>query len=193
MLMLEEIKEIYKNVIINKVNDDITIIDCYKSEKKEIHLYVRVVFENNRIYYTGDMGYYIFEVGNIKTFFKGERINPCYWAEKVKASDSDLINKYIEPDKLGEVLIKELLDHDHLIDKEGVLKSEVTECVDDFFNFYFDPDEIRVYDGLIELLDDLEISDGWEVAGDIIRSVQDYSYRFLYACSLLQWIENKYF
>ncbi len=46
--------------------------------------------------YTGDMGTYVFSrVRDMLDFFRGERINPGYWAEKVLASDkSDGITQW---------------------------------------------------------------------------------------------------
>lgn len=47
--------------------------------------------------YSGDMGCYVFfRVEDMFRFFRGERINPGYWAEKVQAEDREGVKEYDE-------------------------------------------------------------------------------------------------
>ena len=189
----EELRNYYKIIERNKVNDDIEVIDLY-NEERSINLHVRLLFAYNKLYYTGDMGSYTFgkSICNVRTFFKGNWINPGYWQEKVEAYSEPLIDSDVPYDKVADEVNEFLKDYEKLFTDSNL--DEYTDDVKDsvwLFHNSLESNEYRVYDQITELFDELEISYGSEDVANIIRNCQDYNCRFLYACELIQWVENE--
>lgn len=181
----EELRNYYKIIERNKVNDDIEVIDLY-NEERSINRHVRLLYAYNKLYYTGDMGTYVFgnNVFNIKGLFKGKEINPYYWSEKVEASSQPLLDTDIDFDKVLAAIKEEFADE---------LTEAAQELIDDFESdgFFWESNEIRAYDKVRELCSDIGMCDPDETANSIICNCQEYSSRFLYACKLIQWVENE--
>lgn len=189
----EELRDYYKIIERNKVNDDIEVIDLYNAERSN-NLNVRLLFAYNKLYYTGDMGSYIFgnTIHHIKTFFRGSHINPYYWREKVEAYSEPLIGIDISYDKIVDEVNEFLKNYEELFTDSNL--DEYTDEVKNaiwLFHNSLESNGYRAYDQITELFDELEIIYGSEDVANIIRSCQDYNYRFLYACELIQWVENE--
>lgn len=178
----EELRNYYKIIERNKVNDDIEVIDLYNAER-ETNRHVRLLFAYNKLYYTGDMGSYTFgkSICNVRTFFKGSYINPGYWQEKVEAYSEPLLCPNIDVDKAREAIIEEIKDYGDEVDEEKI----------DEGLWSWDSNEYRAFDTIQELFEDLGYMDTCEMATSVFRSCQEWSSRFLYACELIQWVENE--
>lgn len=181
----EELRDYYKIIERNKVNEDIEVIDLYNKERSII-LHIRLLFAYNKLYYTGDMGTYVFgnHVFNIRKFFKGKEINPYYWSEKVEASSQPLLDTDIDFEKVMEAIKEEFSDG---------MTDAAQELINDFESdgFFWEPNEIRAYDKVWELCSDIGLCDPNETTNNIISRCQNYNSRYLYACEVIQWVENE--
>ena len=189
----EEIKNYYKIIERNKVNEDIEVIDLY-NEERSINLHIRLLFAYNKLYYTGDVGSYIFggSICNVRTFFKGDYINPFYWQEKVEASGDPLIDTDVSYCKVVDKVNEFLKDYEELFTDSNL--DEYTDDVKDIiwlFHNNLESNEYRAYDQITELFDELKISYNAENVANIIRDCQGWNSRFLHACEVIQWIENE--
>lgn len=189
----EELKDYYKIIERNKVNDDIEVIDLYNAERS-INRHVRLLFAYNKLYYTGDMGSYTFgkSICNVRIFFKGNWINPGYWREKVEAYSEPLIDTDVSYDKVVDEVNEFLKYYEELFIDSNL--DEYTDEVKDavwLFHNSLESNEYRAYDQITNLFDELEIIYDSEDVANIIRSCQEWSSRFLYACEVIQWVENE--
>ena len=67
----EQLQKKYKHIEVEK-QGDIIIVKLYRSENiKDKTYFVRIVFVDNKLFYSGDMGTYVFgkTIVNIFTFF----------------------------------------------------------------------------------------------------------------------------
>jgi hypothetical protein len=125
--------------------------------------------------FVGDMGDYVFNrVEDMLTFFRHNKINPGYWAEKVQAQDKDSgIEEYSED--LARAWVKQSLD-------DGEAPQEVREQADmiDYSN-----GDARFYDSVDAVGWD-GFADHWEA------NVRDYTYRYIWCCLALVWAVKQY-
>lgn len=182
----EKLKERYKYIVQKKINDDITSIELFTSERQSITYYVRLLFAYGKLYYTGDMGSYIFgqNIDDIKTFFKGTKINPCYWAGKVECASYPIFPQDVDTDKVR-ILVKE-----HIRVNGISVSKEMKEQIDDDLN-NLETNMYRAYDTVLKIFEELGIYDPSEEVGYIIEHSRGYDFNYLYACELLQWVENE--
>lgn len=185
-MTVEELKERYKIIEAKRINDDIVCVDLYHDEKKENYLHIKLLFAYNKLYYTGDFGTYVFGeiICNIFNFFKGERINKGYWKEKCEAASEPII-----PDEVNNLEELEKAVREELKEREIEITDDIEDKISDCF-YYMDSNAIRAYDRIVELFDDLGISNAGEMAYDVVRAAQGYSGRFIYACEVIQWVSN---
>lgn len=178
----EELRNYYKIIERNKVNDDIEVIDLYNEERSN-NRHIRLLFAYNKLYYTGDMGSYTFggSICNVRAFFKGNYINPGYWQEKVEAYSEPLLCPEIDVDKAREAIIKEIEDCGDEVDEEEI----------DNGLYLWESNEYRAFDIMHDLFEKLGYEDLYEMTISAFRSCQEWSSRFLYACEVIQWVENK--
>ena len=181
----EELRNYYKIIERNKVNDDIEVIDLYNVERSN-NRHIRLLFAYNKLYYTGDMGTYVFgnHVFNIREFFRGKEINPYYWQEKVEAASQPVLDTNVDFDKVVSAIREEF---------EDKFTDTVKELIENFESdgFFWESNEIRAHDKVWELCNDIGWCDPDETAESIICRCKDWSRRFLYACEVIQWIENE--
>jgi len=191
----EEIKEYYKVINVNKVNEDITKIDLYHAEGDN-NRHVCLLFAFNKLYYTGDMGTFVFGnfVHNIRKFFKGSEILPSYWLEKCEASSSPLIEQRVPEEKARKELRDFLQENyeEFFVDRR---LSDYTEDVKDLIEDCFmewNEEPSTAFSLIFDLFTELQVEHDFEDVGYIISRCQDYSPRYIYACNVIQWIENEY-
>lgn len=135
--------------------------------------------------YVGDMGCYTFtRLRDMFEFFRGERINPSYWSEKVVGADRDGIKEFSR-----ETFIKELRRwFAEYLEEEATpaMRLAFEELVDTVDSPYMCDHEM--YREVIE----------WEHGGrfpfhDFFEvSATEYTFRFLWCCHALVWGIAKY-
>ena len=184
-----DLAEKYKNVMVTRVNDKMVDVKLYKDELCSINQHVNVLFANNKLFYTGDMGTFVFgqTITNIFKFFQGDWINPDYWKEKCEASSQPL--EYITNETIIESTKKficEALD----IESYEELDEEKQEYIEMFERTDFRDEESRAYDEIFALLEYLSIEHDYEDVGWIVSDAKKFSHRYLYACEVIQWVSN---
>jgi hypothetical protein len=127
----------------------------------------------------GDMGTFTFSrVDDMFTFFRGDRINPGYWAEKVRAGSG--IKIYSED--LFKQLVAERIE-DYAEEHPGLAGAVKTEILNS--------DEIYYEDGARSLLAAFE-HDGFTFADTWEWGLTDWSYHFLWCCHAIVWGISQY-
>lgn len=191
----EQLRQRYKHVEVKKINDDITEVDLYTSVEKRQTYFVRLLFAYDKLYYTGDMGEFVFggNIIDVKSFFKGTEIKPEYWAEKVDCSSYPVKEievkhervKLMVKEKINETTEIDFLTPDEIGELEEI--QDQIDCMDS--NMY------RMYESLLHLFESdlyhLIDSIGTDDIGDIIERCREYNPNYLYACELIQWVENE--
>lgn len=179
-ITVKELEERYKVIEINKISDDVEVVDLWQN-KSEPCFHIRLMFAFNKLFTSGDCGCFTFggTICHIYSFFRGDRINLGYWKEKVEASPRPLLNTDVDTDKLVERL-KEYFDENKIeYDVENDILWKIGES-----NMY------RAYDDVMEILNNLDVYDSCEIAGDIIDSCRDWDSQYEYTCNVIQWVEN---
>lgn len=138
--------------------------------------------------YTGDMGTYVFSrVWDMLDFFRGERINPSYWAEKVLAEDkSDGVRQWSK-ELFKECLLESFAEWAEGVDKEVTedamsdLRTEVIDGLDDF-------SKDMAYKAVMEFQYQGKplFQDWWEVDTD------EYTFRYIWCLHALVWGIQRY-
>lgn len=122
--------------------------------------------------------------------FKGDYINEGYWSHKCEASSYPIYPNEVNEDKVIE-LVKEYVCEHEGVEKYEDLDEETRELIDDKFMFGIEPNDYRAYDEIYEFLDDnFDVSNLSETVADIIDSAKEISGNYVYACELIQWVEN---
>ena len=191
-MTVEELKNRYKVIEAKRINDDIVSVDLYCDEKKSNCLHIKLLFAYNKLYYTGDFGTYVFgeNICNIFNFFKGERINEGYWQEKCEASSYPIYPSEVDEEKVEE-LVKEYVCDLYRVENYDELDEEIKDVIEDKFRFGIETNEIRAYDEIYDFLkEEFDSSDLNEVVCDIIEGAKSISPNYVYACELIQWVEN---
>lgn len=180
----QELTQRYKEIEAKKIIDGITEVNLWKDEKRELYLHVRMLFAYGKLYYSGDMGTYVFgrDIHSITTFFKGDEINPEYWQEKVEAASRPVILEYADEEKVVSGLEKLAEENFSWLDDEK--KDEIEQTVSNDLHY------IRVLDAVTELLESWLIDDAGETAWSIVRGALEFGPRYLYCCEAVQWVEN---
>lgn len=188
----EQLQERYKHIEVEK-QGDIIIVKLYRSENiKDKTYFVRVVFVDNKLFYSGDMGTYVFgkNIVNIFTFFKGNKINVDYWAGKCEAYSYPIFPNEVDED-LVEENVKEYLCDFFGVEKFEELDDETKEKFSDNFRFGIETNDIRAYDKVHEFLEEhFNQPNLDEHVYHIIEGAKETSGNFVYACEVIQWVEN---
>ena len=179
-ITVKELEERYKVIKINKISDDVEVVDLYQEEGDSTY-HVKLMFAFNKLYTSGDCGSFTFgeTICHIYTFFKGNNVNLGYWQEKVEASPRPLRGTDVDTDEELK-LVKEYLEENEIEYDEADLY-RIGES-----NMY------RAYDDLQQILQDLDVSDPDYVTYDIIDDckVRNWDCQFEYICNVIQWVEN---
>lgn len=71
------------------------------------------------------------------------------------------------------------------------LDDEIKDVIDDKFRFRIEPNEYRAYDEIYDFLkEEFDSSNLHETVANIIDSAKSISPNYVYACELIQWVEN---
>lgn len=130
--------------------------------------------------YVGDMGSFVFSrAEDMFTFFRGERINPAYWAEKVQAADRDQVREWspeLFADRAREDLSGLIAD-----DEEGRYAGIATDFEEEVLCGIDDMSKEMAYRAIMEFEHGgcRPFQDWWEVDTDV------FTYRFLWCCLAL--------
>ena len=188
----EELKERYKHIEVEK-QGDIIIVKLYRSENiKDKTYFVRIVFVDNKLFYSGDMGTYVFgkDIVNIFNFFKGNKINVDYWTGKCEACSYPIFPNEVDED-LVEENVKNYLCEFFGVEKFEELDDEIKEKFLDQFQFGIETNDIRAYDKVYEFLEEhFNQPDLWEYVSHIIDGAKEISGNFVYACKVIQFVAN---
>lgn len=124
--------------------------------------------------FTGDMGTFVFSrVEDMLTFFRGERINPSYWSEKVLAADRDGVKEYVAD--LFRESVRERL-------KEAGASRGVRQAVtDEVLSAADDGEQMALSAAFNFEHDGFRFEDVSEI------HCRDYTYRFMWCCHALPW------
>jgi hypothetical protein len=127
---------------------------------------------------SGDMGCYVFtRLTDMFEFFRGDRVNPSYWAEKIEASDRCSGLREFDKDEARRWVAEQV--------KEA--KENGFTDLDDLDD---DLDAINYEDGPIRFHDSLPghgiFRDAWE------HNFERYTFRFLWACHAIVWAIKRY-
>lgn len=198
----QQLKERYKEIEAKKIADGITEVNLWKDKTHPFQLRVKILFAYDKLYFTGDFGTFVFGnyVHDIKTFFQGDKINPHYWMEKCEASSVSLLSEHIDLDECRKKLTDFLYDRLEQTEKneglEGFEKQDyedtvlrdmedTLDCLDD----YYIPAARQIADFFKTTLeiDDYEAEDK---ARSIVHECRPFSEQYLYACEVIQWVEN---
>ena len=142
--------------------------------------------------YTGDMGTYVFSrVPDMFNFFRGKpegdlQINPHYWHEKLDAVDRDGDRsggaaKIFSYEKFCKA-VREYLDD---YDASDELRQEVEDQV-----IFGDDNGVRCYDRATEFHS--EIDPDFEFTDFFEADVDEYEFRFIWACYAIVWAIRQY-
>lgn len=188
----KEIVERYKTIDIEK-QGDVLIVRLYRSEDRDDKTYfVRLVFVDNKLFYSGDMGTYVFgrNICYIFNFFKGDYINTDYWSGKCEASSYPIYPNEVDEEKVKE-LVKEYVCDLYRVENYEELDDEIKDVIDDKFQFGIELNEIRAYDEIYEFLkEEFDSLNLHEIVADIIDRAKTISPNYVYTCELIQWVEN---
>lgn len=142
--------------------------------------------------FTGDMGSYLFgrtTSEDMLAFFRGQRANPGYWAEKVKAADPDAgIRRYSEQVFLRDVADEAAGYEDafpgltaavHAAVTDELFNAESEDQAREFLNDF----EYRPGDG--DVPDDAPLAfrfaNAWE------WDLRDFAFHYLWCCHAITW------
>ena len=151
----KELEERYKVIKINKISDDVEVVDLYRAENDSTY-HIKLMFAFNKLFTSGDCGSFTFgeTICHIYSFFKGNNVNLGYWQEKVEASPRPLLCEDIDTDKAFD-LVKKYFE-----------ENEIEYDEDDLY-YIGESNMYRAYDELTELFEKYDDSDPYEEASNI--------------------------
>lgn len=125
--------------------------------------------------YTGDMGDFVFRrLDDMFEFFRGGKINPGYWEEKIQAHQKSGYEEYSEEKARGVIA--------------DLIKSEREEAEDQNSDKIRQLEMVTTDEGEHKFFDELcDIDqDGYEY------NVKEYTYHYLFCCYAIQWAIEQY-
>ena len=177
-IAIKELEERYKVIKINKISDDVEVVDLYRAENDTTY-HIRLMFAFNKLFTSGDCGSFTFGecICHIYSFFKGDNVNLGYWKQKVEASPRPLLHEEIDTDKAFDLVKKYFEENEIEYDEDDL------DCIDES-NIY------RAYDELTDLFEKYDVSDPYQEASNIVDECRDWDGQFEYTCNVIQWVEN---
>lgn len=135
----------------------------------------------------GDMGCYVFErLHDMFQFFREDRVNLSYWAEKVEARDRDGIKEFCEK-TFNRAIMERLIEWIRW-NKDDTTKEERRELWESVVSDVIHADsgaerkQIAAHDFRHEIAGKtFEFNDFFET------NVEKYTFRFVWACHAIQW------
>lgn len=148
---------------------------------------VDVITWPGHLAYAGDMGSFVFSrTLDMFEFFRGTRINPEYWAQKVEASDRDGVTEW------SWELFEEVIRDDFRDYLEGLYSADLVDLKvrfeDELIIGLTDKSRERAYSDAMNFEHDgrLPFQDFWDAETDI------YTHRFLWCCLALVRVISLY-
>jgi hypothetical protein len=133
--------------------------------------------------YTGDMGTWVFtRIEDMFAFFRGVRINPCYWSEKIESQDRSTGTKAFSQEAFKAEVLDSLDGWD--LDKDA-LGAVVCELQDEVF-CHDNPFEA------IRALYDFKSEDGRVEFNDDLPDGMIYTRRYIWCCRAIVWAIEQY-
>jgi hypothetical protein len=163
------------NYAMNVIRDDGLYRHLRFSKPGTMWMHFDIITWPGYLAYVGDMGSYVFSrLTDMFDFFRHDRINPEYWAEKVHAMDKIYgIEEYSED--LARAWVKEQLD-------EGDASDEVRA---DAEGIDYNNGEARLYDSIDGV--------GWYGFDDHLEAnFKDYTYLYIWCCLAIVWAVKQY-
>jgi hypothetical protein len=143
-----------------------------KPDSSDMHFYITTW--PGYLSFSGDMGCYVFaRLRDMFEFFRGDRINLGYWAEKIQAADRSGVKEY-EPDKLAAYVEEYTKDWPEEVREEAraaVLHDDEHDARKALYAFESDGHEFH---------------DSWEV------DFTEYTGRFVWCCRAIVWAIQQY-
>ncbi|WP_421565939.1 hypothetical protein [Ochrobactrum sp. EDr1-4] len=136
---------------------------------------------------SGDMGDYVFQrLTDMFEFFRGDAINPDYWAEKIQANNRRGGYERFSFDRLKEA-VKTDFDQWEVPRRK---KKAAWQAIEDKLFFYMDPNDER---GCIQSVMDYECSLTKQCFVDFYEhNLKEYTHHFLWCCFAIQWAIKQY-
>lgn len=126
--------------------------------------------------YVGDMGDYVFQrTEDMFEFFRHDRINPGYWAEKIQAACQSGVREYSED--MAREWVRQSV-------KESSASDEIKATADDIA---YDEGADNVYRQLRDHEHSEDLFYGWSEA-----SFKDYTWNYIWCCLALVWAIKQY-
>lgn len=150
-------------------------------------MYFDIITWPGYLCYCGDMGTYVFSrINDMMAFFDGERINPCYWGEKL-TSESRFGKGY---QKFSEELMRrQVIKHvEEYIEMDEELEEIKRNLDDDVFTWL--PDNPHM---AMSQLYDFEYGDfdfrDWLIDGG---GFEEFTFHYIWCCRALHWACARY-
>jgi hypothetical protein len=189
-----ELEQRYKEKIINRINDDVLVVDLFTDKRHSVVHYVKLIFAYNKLYVSGDYGSFIFgkTICNVFKFFKGDNVNLGYWQEKVEASPRPLRNEKVDCDGVCKDVIEW---YEEYYDDYDDVENKNIEKIAKFFNDQFskfNPMIPYAYDTLCDFMVDnfMEEGDNFDLIISIIDNNRPWDAQFEYIAYVVQWVVN---
>lgn len=113
----EQLEERYKKIVI-RTEETVNPFSGEKEKRTVVDLihdgsiyYVHIEFSPFGTTYSGDMGCFMFQPGYGIGTFKGTRINPRYWGEKIEAAGQEYFIRDFDMQNVDRAYKEEILQH----------------------------------------------------------------------------------
>ncbi|AII27758.1 hypothetical protein B9J07_12835 [Sinorhizobium sp. LM21] len=140
---------------------------------------------------SGDMGCFVFaRTMDMFTFFRGERINPSYWSEKLQATNNRSGHRRFSFDLLKEAVAADFEHWDFDSDEQ---KAAAWKAItDDWDGLFYSAEGSDLHHAVSEVMDwecpvtKQKFQDFWE------HDLEDYTHHFMWCCNAIQWAIQQY-
>jgi hypothetical protein len=140
---------------------------------------------------SGDMGCFVFaRTTDMFEFFRGDKINPGYWAEKLQATNKHGGHQSFSFDLLKEAVAADFENWDFDSDEQ---KAEAWKAItDDWDGLFYNAEGSDMQHAISEVMDwecpitRQKFDDFWE------HNLEDYTYHFMWCCNAIQWAIVQY-
>lgn len=140
---------------------------------------------------SGDMGCFVFaRTTDMFEFFRGDRINPQYWAEKLQATNNRSGHRTFSMDLLKAAVAADFEGWDFDSDEK---KAQAWKAItDDWGGLFYNAEGSDAQHAVSEVMDwkcpvtGQKFEDFWE------HDLEDYTFHFMWCCNAIQWAIQQY-
>ena len=141
---------------------------------------------------SGDMGCFVFaRTTDMFEFFRGDKINPGYWSEKLQATSHRSGHEAFSFDLLKEAVASDFANWDFANDEQ---KAEAWKEIegDNYSGLFHDAEGNDLQGAVGEVMDYVcpitkqKFEDFWE------HTLTDYTFHFMWCCNAIQWAIQQY-